>query len=139
MLNNMLGEEDLNPNGFHNWTHSHRLPTMMSPTIVTKDGKPMIIVGSGGSNRIRSAMVQVLVNFILREMSIEESIEAPRIHLEGENLYFEPGINIPNCVFPGEVTLHPFDNKNLFFGGVNAVSIKDGFSDPRRGGTFEIV
>ena len=72
-------------------------------------------------------------------MSIEESIEASRIHLEGENLYFEPDIDIPKGIFPGEFTLHPFDNKNLFFGGVNAVSMKDGFSDSRRGGTFEIV
>ena len=139
MLNNMLGEEDLNPQGFHNWTHSRRLPTMMSPSIVTKDGKPIIIVGSGGSNRIRSAMVQVLINYIIRDMTLEESIKAPRIHVEGKNLYFEPGIDISNDTFPSEILLNSFDEKNLFFGGVNAVSLSDGFSDLRRGGTCEIV
>ena len=139
MLNNMLGEEDLNPQGFHNWTHSRRLPTMISPSIITQDGKPMMIIGSGGSNRIRSAMVQVLINYIDKELTLQESIEAPRIHLEGDELYYEPGINISENDLLEHLSLHPFEKKNLFFGGVNAVTLSDGFSDPRRGGTFEIV
>ena len=139
MLNNMLGEEDLNPQGFHNWTHSRRLPTMMSPSIITQDGKPMMIIGSGGSNRIRSAMVQVLINYIGKELTLQESIEAPRIHLEGEELYYEPGIDISKIDLFEHLSLHPFEKKNLFFGGVNAVTLSDGFSDPRRGGSFEIV
>ena len=36
MLNNMLGEQDLNPQGFHKWNNSMRLPTMISPTIIMK-------------------------------------------------------------------------------------------------------
>ena len=139
MLNNMLGEEDLNPQGFHNWTHSRRLPTMISPSIITQDGKPMMIIGSGGSNRIRSAMVQVLINYIYKQLTLQESIEDSRIHLEGDELYYEPGIDISENDFLGHLSLHPFEEKNLFFGGVNAVTLSDGFSDPRRGGTFEIV
>ena len=72
-------------------------------------------------------------------MKLDESIEAPRIHLEGENLYFEPGIDISHDSFPSKILLNSFDEKNLYFGGVNAVSMTDGFSDSRRGGTFEIV
>ena len=72
-------------------------------------------------------------------MTLDKSIEAPRIHLEGEKLYYEPDIDIPSGTLPSEISLHPFDKKNLFFGGVNAVTMTDGFSDSRRGGTFEIV
>ena len=53
MMNNMLGEEDLNPFGFHKWGKKRRLPTMLSPIIITKNNKPKFIFGSGGSNRIR--------------------------------------------------------------------------------------
>ena len=72
-------------------------------------------------------------------MTLKESIEAPRIHLEGDELYYEPGIDIFNNDLLEHLLLHPFEKKNLFFGGVNAVTLSDGFSDPRRGGTFEIV
>ena len=99
----------------------------------------MMVIGSGGSNRIRSAMVQVLINYIGKEMTLQESIEAPRIHLEGDKLYYEPDIDISENNLLGHIALHPFEEKNLFFGGVNAVTLSDGFSDPRRGGTFEIV
>ena len=54
---------------------------------------------------------------------------------------FLKGGNYMELKYLMEVALkeYPFDKKNLFFGGVNAVSITDGFSDSRRGGTFEIV
>ena len=139
MLNNMLGEEDLNPLGFHKWTHPMRLPTMVSPTYIMKDRKPFMLLGSGGSNRIRSAIVQVILNCIDIGMGIEEAILSPRIHLEGNKLYFEPGIDISNNDVPDHISLHPFEENNLFFGGVNAVTLSEGGSDPRRGGTFEIV
>ena len=135
----MLGEEDLNPQGFHNWPHTRRLPTMMSPSIITQGGKPIMIIGSGGSNRIRSAMLQVLINYLCKEMKLQESIETSRIHLEGKELYYEPGIDISNRNITDQISLHPFEKKNLFFGGVNAVTLTEGFSDSRRGGTFEIV
>ena len=72
-------------------------------------------------------------------MTLQESIVASRIHLEGDELYYEPGIDIANVDLPSEISLYPFDKKNLFFGGVNAVTLSDGFSDSRRGGAFEIV
>lgn len=139
MMNNMLGEEDLNPLGFHQWRHPMRLPTMVSPTIILKNNLPFILLGSGGSNRIRSAIVQVILNYMVKGTSLEEAIIAPRIHLEGKELYHEPGISLDNIDLPEYFTLHPFEEKNLFFGGVNAVTLTDGASDIRRGGTYEII
>ena len=101
--------------------------------------QPFILLGSGGSNRIRSAIVQVILNCLDKDMDLESAILSPRIHLEGNQLYFEPGIDIDKTVIPEHILLNPFDDKNLFFGGVNAVTLKEGYSDPRRGGTYEIV
>src|SRR5207247_11150604 len=63
-LNNMLGEQDLNPLGFHRHPPGRRLPSMMSPTVVLSEGVPELVLGSGGSNRIRSAILQTIVNVI---------------------------------------------------------------------------
>ena len=60
-LNNMLGEADLNPFGFHATPAGRRMPSMMSPTVVLRDGELELGLGSGGSNRIRSAITQTIV------------------------------------------------------------------------------
>ncbi|MEE8428678.1 MAG: gamma-glutamyltransferase, partial [Gammaproteobacteria bacterium] len=49
MLNNMLGEQDLNPAGFHRWTPNERMTSMMSPTLLVDGKGRLIATGSGGS------------------------------------------------------------------------------------------
>ncbi|NPA50002.1 MAG: gamma-glutamyltransferase [Epsilonproteobacteria bacterium] len=136
MLNNMLGEEDLNPNGFFKWDPFIRLPSMMSPTIILKDQMPYLILGSAGSNRIRSAIVQVVENFLKFNFNIQKAIDLKRLHFEKEELFLEPGFKeeiINKIKKRYKVTL--FDQKSLFFGGVHAVTgdFKGG-ADKRRGG-----
>ena len=133
MMNNMLGEDDLNPDGFHNWETTKRMSTMMSPTIVIGDSGPELVLGSGGSNRIRSAIKQVIVNKFTKNMSLEEAIQAPRIHLEENIIHCESGINTAKLIFPWS-TIHHWHEKNLFFGGVNAVTPTNAVGDPRRSG-----
>ena len=133
MINNMLGEEDLNPDGFHNWVTTKRMETMMSPTIVIGDFGPELVLGSGGSNRIRSAIKQVILNKFTKNMNLEEAIQAPRIHLEENIIHCEPGINTAKLSFPWS-TIHHWHEKNLFFGGVNAVTPTNAVGDPRRSG-----
>ena len=133
MINNMLGGEDLNPDGFHNWETTKRMETMMSPTIVIGDFGPELVLGSGGSNRIRSAIKQVILNKFTKNMNLEEAIQAPRIHLEENIIHCEPGINTAKLSFPWS-TIHHWHEKNLFFGGVNAVTPTNAVGDPRRSG-----
>ncbi len=141
MLNNMLGEEDLNPGGFNRWKTGARLASMMSPAVVELPDGTRFALGSGGSNRIRSAVTQVLVNLLDFGMTPEEAVSAPRMHLEGQMLSIEPGFN-PDALFTLESAApvsHLWPEKNLFFGGVHTVSVKpggifDGAGDPRRGG-----
>ena len=145
MLNNMLGEEDLNPDGFYGWPANQRMTSMMAPTLVTSPGGRTISLGSGGSNRLRTAILQVLVNIIDYGMSLDQAINHSRIHFENDWLNIEPGFD------PGAVTLlkdeisniKSWQSQNLFFGGVHAVSEYkgqfDGAGDQRRGGVASIV
>jgi gamma-glutamyltranspeptidase/glutathione hydrolase len=133
MLNNMLGEKDLNPQGFHQWPRQRRLPTMMSPTLVMGEKGVEMVLGSGGSNRLRSAISQVVLNFFVKNMDLESAVHAARIHLEGSVLHFEPETALESL--PNNIRLHPWDEINLFFGGVNAVTSTAAVGDPRRGGT----
>jgi gamma-glutamyltranspeptidase/glutathione hydrolase len=141
MFNNMLGEEDLNPGGFHKLPPGERLASMMTPAIVSHGDGSRIALGSGGSNRIRSAILQVLVNMFEYGMGLEDAVAAPRLHLENNHLSIEKGFSDTamaklEAEWPG---LKQWPEHNLFFGGVHAVRrFADGeFSaagDPRRGG-----
>ena len=136
MLNNMLGEEDLNPHGFFSWPSGVRLPSMMAPTLVLKDKVPQMVLGSAGSNRIRSAITQSILNYTIFGHDIEEVCVERRMHFEKGQLFFEPGFDKHVIDIAKEhynVTI--FDEKSVFFGGVNAVTHElKGGSDPRRGG-----
>src|SRR6202034_328701 len=93
-LNNMLGEQDLNPLGFHRHPPGRRLPSMMAPTVVLRDGVTELAVGSAGSNRIRSAILQTIIRAIDDGLPAGDAVRAPPVHFEDEIVYAEPGIDI---------------------------------------------
>ncbi len=150
MLNNMLGEEDINPTGFHLWDQDRRMCSMMAPSLLVSSaggsGGDMVMLGSGGSNRIRTAILQVIVNLLEFDQPVGEAVAGPRIHYENGRLSIEPGFDaVRPADFIGdfeEVKL--WDEKNLFFGGVHAAARTgenrfDGAGDPRRGGVFRVL
>ena len=143
VLNNMLGEEDLNPDGFHRGVPGERLISMMSPVIVLRDNRPVLAVGSAGSNRIRSAIIQTVVNAIDLGLPLHEAINAPRIHFEGGLLQVEAGLSgsVAEELRLLGFKVNCWQQKNLFFGGAQAVSQLDGnlvgAADERRGGQVE--
>lgn len=124
MLNNMLGEADLNPLGFHQWQCDRRISSMMSPTIILKDGKPEIVLGSGGSNRIRTAILQVISNLLDFNFSLEAAVQSPRVHWEDGIFNLEPLARsgaIDNLTLPDSNEIIVWEAPNMFFGGVHAV------------------
>jgi len=139
-LNNMLGEQDLNPLGFHRHPPGRRMPSMMSPTMVLGATGPELMLGSGGSNRIRSAITETIVNVLDRGMDVSAAVRAPRLHFEDGVIYAEPGVDTSELE-RGEHALARFRDLNLFFGGVHAVARDpatgelSGGGDPRRGGS----
>jgi gamma-glutamyltranspeptidase / glutathione hydrolase len=71
----LLGETDANA------IAPRKTPlSSMSPTIVTRDGKVILVTGSPGGSRIISATLQVLLNVLAYDMSLPEAMFAPRIH-----------------------------------------------------------
>lgn len=142
MVNNMLGEDDLNPQGFHLWQENVRISSMMAPTIVLKDNQPEIVLGSGGSKRIRTAILQVISNILDFGMSVSEAVNSPRVHWENEVFHVEPGFaeeEISNITLPANTQLVRWQEKNLFFGGVHTVletseGLIEGAGDRRRDG-----
>jgi len=145
-LNNMLGEEDLNPEG-HRHDPGARVPSMMAPTVVLNDGQTELAVGSAGSNRIRSAILQTIINVVDRGRSAQDAVDAPRLHYENGVVEAEAGVN-PAALdeLEGEGwQVVRWREKNLFFGGVQAVARNpetgalSGGGDPRRGGVAVVV
>lgn len=134
MLNNMLGEADLSPEGFHTHLPGTRLPTMMAPTIVLRDGKPVLVTGTGGSNRIGPVMVQVLTNVLRHGMDLEEAILAPRVHCEGGVIHAEEGFPLAELDEARLNRLNAWPGRSLFFGGAHSVSPVAAVGDPRRSG-----
>jgi gamma-glutamyltranspeptidase/glutathione hydrolase len=138
-LNNMLGEQDLNPLGFHRFPPGRRLPSMMAPTVVLRDGRPELVLGSAGSNRIRSAVLQTIVAVVDHGLAADAAVRAPRLHFEDGIVYAEPGAETAALEAAGH-TIARFRARNLFFGGVQAVErdsrsgALSGGGDPRRGG-----
>jgi gamma-glutamyltranspeptidase / glutathione hydrolase len=142
ILNNMLGEEDLNPLGFHAIAPGRRVPSMMAPTVVLRDGEIELGLGSAGSNRIRSAILQTVVRAVEEGMSAGDAVRAPRLHFEQGVVQAEPGVD-EGALARIEARGIPVLRRpriNLFFGGVQAVAREratgalSGGGDPRRGG-----
>ncbi|MDT7701070.1 MAG: gamma-glutamyltranspeptidase / glutathione hydrolase [Pseudonocardiales bacterium] len=67
---------------------------MTAPTVVRRDGIAELVVGSTGSNRIRSALLQVIAHVVDGRMSPQRAVDAPRLHLERGAVHAEPGIDV---------------------------------------------
>lgn len=137
MLNNMMGEDDLHPEGFHSSPPGERVFSMMSPSLLIKDGLVKLVIGSGGSKRIRTAISQVLTQVVDYGRTLQDAVDAPRMYLDGECLQIEPGFNSAAIEDIGnKFIVNLWAEKDVYFGGVHAVIPgKEGAGDPRRGGT----
>ena len=146
-LNNMLGEEDLNPHGYHRHEAGARVPSMMAPTVVLRDAHPEVALGSAGSNRIRSAILQTILAVADDGLRAQDAVSRPRLHVEDDVVEAEPGID-PAALDVLEERgwkVRRWKEQNLFFGGVQAVARDagtgelSGGGDPRRGGVATVV
>lgn len=147
VFNNMLGEEDINPRGFHQWPESTRLSSMMSPSLIERDDGLRVALGSGGSNRIRTAVLQVVLAILDFDLHVQDAVDMARVHFEGGVLNIERGFaeGVDEQLAQAFETVKRWDGRNLFFGGVHAVE-RDinsgafgGGGDPRRGGVTLVV
>ncbi len=143
MLNNMLGEDDLHYGGLDSWVPDRRLSSMMAPTLVERSDGRLLAIGSGGSNRLRTAILQVLVNLLDLDLPLAEAVSRPRIHFEDKHLDLEPGLpssTVETLAATAHGRYRVWERPSLFFGGVHAAELDprrrttNGAGDPRRGG-----
>ncbi|MBK7142537.1 MAG: gamma-glutamyltransferase family protein [bacterium] len=114
------------------------------PTLVLRDGKPAMVVGSPGAGRIICTVVEILVNAIDFDMDARDANWAPRFYCEKfqEHLYLEGGIDeqVSNELERMGHTLRKYEGRDLFFGGVQMILVDPvtgmfyGSADKRRGG-----
>ena len=112
----------------------------MSPTIFFEGGRPRLVLGSAGGPRIITAVLQVALNVLVHGMALQEAITAPRFHFQGGALSLEA--NLAAAVGDGlqarGYRLDEHRDHDYYFGGVNAILVKDGVfeggADPRRDG-----
>jgi gamma-glutamyltranspeptidase/glutathione hydrolase len=144
--NNMMGEADLHPNGFHSRRAGQRIPTMMTPVIALKNGQTRLVLGSGGSIRIRSAIMQVLSNLLDYQMTLHDAVNTARVHVENGALQCEAGFD-SNAVDQLEAMGYPVNRwptRSIYFGGAHSVSRTENgrlvaAGDNRRGGATAVA
>jgi gamma-glutamyltranspeptidase/glutathione hydrolase len=143
-LNNMLGEYDLAAGG--PTIPGRRLTSMMAPTVVLGPNGPRLVVGSAGSVRLRGAIMQVIVNVVAHGMTVAEAIDAPRVHVEAPHVHCEGGYAAAELdrLEAAGLQVVRWHRHNLYFGGTNAVEMRDdgrlaAAGDARRGGDGIVV
>jgi len=145
MMNNMLGEADLNPKGFHKWPTNKRISSMMSPSVILNDFGSKTVLGSSGSSRIRTAILQTLLNHIDLQMPLEAAVNASRVHIDNDMLHIEEGFAqrslLQQLQLQNNVKSKLWNEQNMYFGGVNAVMLDErkqysGVADERRKGSL---
>ena len=120
-----------------------RMLSSMSPTLVTKDKKPFLIVGSPGGSTIITTALQVIVNVIDYGMSVDDAVSAPRFHhqwLPDMIMYDKYGIS-PDTIAALKAMGHSNFREIPYgrgIGDANAIMITNsqisGIKDPRNEG-----
>jgi gamma-glutamyltranspeptidase/glutathione hydrolase len=144
--NNILGEADLHPAGFHTRPAGQRIPTMMAPTVILHRGETRMVVGSGGSIRIRSAILQAMSNLLDYRFPLRRAVNDARVHVEEGVLQCEAGYD-PEAVQTLAGWGYPVNRwhtRSIYFGGAHSVSRTGSgrlvaAGDNRRGGATAVV
>jgi len=142
LLNNHLADFDKAAGGPNAIGPGRRPASSIAPTVVLRDGKPVLVIGTPGATRIVSALAQIIVNIVDFGLGLDEAIEAPRIHCLTKTLALEGR-------FPADVVEalkswgHPvklYPDWDNYFGGAQAILIDGrnkrlyGAADSRRDG-----
>ena len=111
----------------------------MTPTVVARDGKLVLVLGSPGGPKIISTVLNVLLGVIDYKMDVQRAVDAPRFHHQWlpDSIRMEPGFS-PDTLALLEARGHQFDIGD-YFGDAHTIALgPDGWllgaADPRRGG-----
>ena len=124
MLNNCLGETELNPHGLHAVAPGTRLASNMAPTTGRTDDGRMLAIGSPGADRITTALMLVLGQGALHGADLQHAIARPRVHLrlgaDGFTCEYERDEDLAAAVASSGLPSHEYPEPHMYFGGVGA-------------------
>ena len=145
VMDNVLGEMELNPQGYLKTEPGQRLISGMTPTImVNEDTNDVVVLGTPGASRIAPCLMQIIINLIDHKMDLYSAISSPRIHYEDNTFVMEPGIEVDENLLDKRVKVVKFDKIDMSMGGAECVRLKEGLfpeaaSDPRRSGSAQTL
>lgn len=146
LLNNHMADFDRDTTGANSISPHHRPVSSMAPTIILRDGEPVMVIGTPGGARIPAALVQVILAVLEFDLPLNEALDLPRFFPAGMTLVYEP--RLPQSTLDALALkgwkLYPDAPISNYFGGVQAIHFPKnsqvrmvGSSDPRRDGAAD--
>jgi len=131
MLNNCLGEPELNRHGLHALPPGTRLASNMAPTTARSSAGAHLAIGSPGADRITTALMQVLGAYCLDGEELQASIDRARVHVRVHAdgslaLDHEDDAVLAEAVAAAAMPARSHGHRNMFFGGVGAALLSAG-------------
>lgn len=150
-LNNEINDFSMQPDSINAVAPYKQPASYMMPTVVLKDNKPYVTLGSPGGSRIPSAVLQVLLNIMEFDMNIQDAISAARVYCfttddsnssdTAKDIYIEgalKGLEGQLQAMGYNVLYYGVTEYSSYFGGVQGIKVTDngyhGGADPRRDG-----
>ncbi len=142
ILNDHMDTFYANPKSRNAPAPGKRVFSSISSSLVTKDGKPVMAVGSPGASRIISTVAEIIINVIDFKMDLQQAINADRVHNRNEKVTSIEGSVTPEIIKKLEERGHKINKLkklDLYFGGAQGVMLRSdgkiqGAADPRRDG-----
>jgi gamma-glutamyltranspeptidase/glutathione hydrolase len=130
LLNNALGEPELNRLGLHAVPPGTRLASNMAPTTARGASSAALAIGSPGADRITTALMQVLGRVLLHGEGLQAAIDAPRVHVRfmedgSPRVEHEPSDELAAAVAGTGFASHSYPSPHMYFGGVGAAELAD--------------
>ena len=145
--NNYLNSFDPRPGSIHSLAPGKTRVTMMAPTLLLENGRPAVVLGALGGNKILTGVGQTLINLLDHGDGVVEAVSAPRLHVDRGDVHAEG--RIPSKVVDAlerdglRVKRH-IHNYDLYFAMVQALhsgqdGTLQGASDPRGDGGVALL
>jgi len=130
LLNNALGEPELNRLGLHAVPPGTRLASNMAPTTARGATSAALAVGSPGADRITTSLMQVLGRALLRGEGLQAAIDAARLHVRfmpdgSPRVEHEPSDELAAAVASTGLPSHAYPSPHMYFGGVGAAELAE--------------
>jgi gamma-glutamyltranspeptidase/glutathione hydrolase len=131
LLNNALGEVELNRLGVHALAPGTRLASNMAPTTARAEPGRVLAIGSPGADRITTALMLVLGQGCLHDRDLQAAIAAPRVHVRVVEEHGEAGFVVEHeaddeimaAVQRAGLPGHEYPEPHMYFGGVGAAAV----------------